>query len=92
MAPRLLYSLSDYKPLFVGKGFPALGSAAEWSLLNWQSLLYYRRGEGVNQHSLFVAVDILHFNASYPDALGGDETTTLRASDHDPLEGRFRFP
>jgi len=37
------------------------------------------------------AVDILHFNARYPDSLGEDATTTLRASDHDPLEGRFWF-
>lgn len=40
---------------------------------------------------LFTAVDVLHFNASYPDGLGDDPTTTLRASDHDPLEGRFKF-
>jgi hypothetical protein len=38
-----------------------------------------------------VAVDALHFNASYPDGLGEDATTPLRASDHDPLEGRFNF-
>jgi predicted extracellular nuclease len=42
-------------------------------------------------YELFVAVDILHFNASYPDALGDDPSTPLGASDHDPLEGRFRF-
>ena len=40
---------------------------------------------------LFVAVDALHFNAGYPDSLGGDETTPLRSSDHDPLEGRFNL-
>jgi hypothetical protein len=40
---------------------------------------------------LFVAVDVLHFNASYPDDLGEDAGTPLRASDHDPLEGRFRL-
>jgi predicted extracellular nuclease len=39
----------------------------------------------------FRGVDVLHFNAGFPDALRGDETTTLRASDHDPIEGRFRF-
>jgi hypothetical protein len=32
-----------------------------------------------------------HFNASYPDVLGEDASTPLRASDHDPLEGRFSF-
>jgi len=37
------------------------------------------------------AVDILHFNAGYPDGLGGDPGTALRASDHDPLEARFRL-
>jgi hypothetical protein len=42
-------------------------------------------------YDLFVAVDALHFNAGYPDGLGGDATTPLRASDHDPLEGRFSF-
>jgi predicted extracellular nuclease len=40
---------------------------------------------------LFVAVDVLHFNASYPDALGEEASTPLRVSDHDPLEGRFKF-
>jgi predicted extracellular nuclease len=39
----------------------------------------------------FAAVDILHFNASYPDALGDDPNTPLGASDHDALEGRFKF-
>jgi hypothetical protein len=37
------------------------------------------------------AVDILHFNASFPAELGEDPTTALRSSDHDPLEGRFKF-
>jgi hypothetical protein len=40
---------------------------------------------------LFVAVDALHFNASFPANLARDPGTTLRASDHDPLEGRFNF-
>jgi hypothetical protein len=40
---------------------------------------------------LFVGVDALHFNAGYPDGLGADPSTTLRASDHDALEGRFTF-
>jgi hypothetical protein len=39
----------------------------------------------------FVAVDILHFNAGFPSDLGEDPTTTLRASDHDPLESRFKL-
>jgi predicted extracellular nuclease len=38
-----------------------------------------------------VAADILHFNAGFADVLGGDVGTTLRASDHDPLEGRFNI-
>ena len=42
-------------------------------------------------YDLFAAVDVLHFNASYPDGLGDDASTPLRASDHDPLEGRFTF-
>ncbi len=40
---------------------------------------------------LFKAVDILHFNASFPVDVGNDPSTALRASDHDPLEGRFKF-
>jgi len=42
-------------------------------------------------YDLFAAVDVLHFNASFPAGLGEDATTSFRASDHDPLEGRFRF-
>jgi predicted extracellular nuclease len=40
---------------------------------------------------LFAAVDVLHFNAGYPDGLGEDAGTPLKVSDHDPLEGRFNF-
>ncbi len=40
---------------------------------------------------LVAGADILHFNAGYPSEFGSLETITLRASDHDPLEGRFRF-
>jgi predicted extracellular nuclease len=39
----------------------------------------------------FVAVNILHFNAGFPRELRDDPTTTRRASDHDPVEGRFAF-
>lgn len=39
----------------------------------------------------FVGADFLHFNASFPAELSAIETTPLRASDHDPLEGRFKF-
>ena len=42
-------------------------------------------------YNLFVAVDALHFNAGYPASLGDDPSNPLRSSDHDPLEGRFRF-
>ena len=35
--------------------------------------------------------DILHFNAAFPASLGADATTTLRASDHDAIEGRFNL-
>lgn len=38
-----------------------------------------------------VASDILHFNAGFPSVLAEDISTTLRAADHDPLEGRFNF-
>jgi len=37
------------------------------------------------------AADFLHFDASFEDGQGADPTTTLRASDHDPLEGRFNL-
>jgi hypothetical protein len=39
----------------------------------------------------FVAVDILHFNAAFPPELYYDSTTTLRASDHDPVEAHFNL-
>ena len=38
-----------------------------------------------------MGVNILHFNAGYPRELREDPTTTRRASDHDPVEGHFRF-
>ncbi len=38
-----------------------------------------------------VAVDFLHFNASFASSIGDDPTTTIRAADHDPLEGRFHL-
>jgi predicted extracellular nuclease len=41
---------------------------------------------------LVVGQDILHFNAGYPDVLRSDPSTPLRASDHDPVEGRFSLP
>jgi len=37
------------------------------------------------------AADLLHFNVSYPAALGEVDGTAVRAADHDPLEGRFSF-
>ncbi|MEO1369010.1 MAG: hypothetical protein AAFX50_17680, partial [Acidobacteriota bacterium] len=36
--------------------------------------------------------DILHFNANVPDILQHDRRTPLRASDRNPVEGRFYFP
>ena len=39
----------------------------------------------------FAAVDILHFNASFPASLSSDAGIPLRAADHDPLEGRFNL-
>ena len=38
-----------------------------------------------------VGTDILHSNAAIPAAAGNDPTTTLRASDHEAVEGRFRL-
>jgi predicted extracellular nuclease len=40
---------------------------------------------------LWTGVDILHFNAGFPEALARDRTTPKRASDHDPVEARFNF-
>ncbi len=37
------------------------------------------------------AVDFLHFNAGFPADLSFDSSTTLRASDHDPFEARFKI-
>jgi predicted extracellular nuclease len=42
-------------------------------------------------YSLLAAVDVLHFNAGHPHGLSGDPSTPLRASDHDPVEGRFKL-
>ena len=39
--------------------------------------------------AMLAGSDILHFNAAFPNSLGDDPTTTLRASDHDAIEGRF---
>lgn len=41
---------------------------------------------------LLAGTDILHFNAGVPDALQHDRRTPFRASDRDPVEGRFYFP
>jgi 2',3'-cyclic-nucleotide 2'-phosphodiesterase (5'-nucleotidase family)/predicted extracellular nuclease len=43
-------------------------------------------------YDMFAAVDILHFNAGYPAVLSNNPSTTLRASDHDAVEGRFNLP
>jgi hypothetical protein len=40
---------------------------------------------------LFAGIDILHFNAGFAFEFSEDASTTRRASDHDPLEGRFNF-
>jgi predicted extracellular nuclease len=37
------------------------------------------------------AVDILHFNAGFPAALAGSRATSVRSSDHDPVEVRFQL-
>ncbi len=39
----------------------------------------------------FAGVDVLHFNAGYPEAMWLDGKTAVRCSDHDPLEGRFQL-
>jgi predicted extracellular nuclease len=39
--------------------------------------------------AMLAGTDVLHFNAAFPSSLGSDPTTTLRASDHDAIEGRF---
>jgi hypothetical protein len=40
----------------------------------------------------FVGADFLHFNTPYPDGMKWDTSTTIRASDRDPLEVRFQLP
>jgi predicted extracellular nuclease len=40
---------------------------------------------------LLVGTDVLHFNAGFPYYLGADDSTPLRSSDHDALEGRFKI-
>lgn len=39
----------------------------------------------------FVALDVLHFNTPFADALVTDPSSALHVSDHDPVEGRFEF-
>ncbi len=39
----------------------------------------------------FLVTNFLHFNASFPHAMGADPTTTLRSSDHDAIEGHFNL-
>ncbi|MEO1083192.1 MAG: 5'-nucleotidase C-terminal domain-containing protein, partial [Acidobacteriota bacterium] len=41
---------------------------------------------------LLAGTDVLHFNAGLPDRLQHDRRTPFRASDRDPVEGRFYFP
>ena len=41
--------------------------------------------------ALFAGVDVLHFNALYPEAEWLNGATAVRSSDHDPLEARFQF-
>lgn len=41
---------------------------------------------------MLAGIDILHINASYPDRLLDDRSTPIRASDRDPIEGRFDIP
>lgn len=41
---------------------------------------------------MLAGTDILHFNAGFPDRLLEDRTTSIRASDRDPIEGRFDLP
>ena len=38
-----------------------------------------------------MGTDILHFNAGFRTSLEYDPYSPLRCSDHDPVEGRFRF-
>lgn len=61
---------------------------------------YIFQGQGtVVSHTLvspallkaFVGADFLHFNTPYPDGLKWDVSTTIRASDRDPLEARFQL-
>lgn len=39
----------------------------------------------------FAGAGFLHFNTPYPDSLKWDVSTTIRASDRDPLESRFQL-
>jgi hypothetical protein len=41
---------------------------------------------------MLAGTDILHINASFPDRMLDDNTTPIRASDRDPIEGRFDIP
>lgn len=61
---------------------------------------YIFQGQGiVVSHTLvspallktFVGADFLHFNTPFPDGMKWDTSTTIRASDRDPLEARFEL-
>ncbi len=39
----------------------------------------------------FAGADVLHFNTAFPESLKWDPSTTIRASDRDPLEVRFNL-
>jgi hypothetical protein len=41
---------------------------------------------------MLAGTDVLHFNAGFPNRLTDDRSTPFRASDRDPVEGRFDFP
>lgn len=41
---------------------------------------------------MLAGTDILHINASFPDRMLDDKSTPIRASDRDPIEGRFELP
>jgi len=57
---------------------------------NAQVLDHMLVSPGLYEH--FVAADVLHFNTTTPTPmLENDATSPLSASDHDPLEGRFRL-
>jgi predicted extracellular nuclease len=76
-----LFNLIDYvwKPLRYTYNYDGNSQVLDHILIS-PALLKHFRGK-----------NILHFNSDYPASLTNDPTTSIRSSDHDPIELRLKF-